>query len=166
MTQWSRWAKQPEVIGLRVLQPVSISISHLCCQTFERRQRGTVKTGGRIPSGVNSRYSAVRGHEPGHYPVPERMENNRLLDIKVQKGLMNRENQAADVTEIILCPQSLVSICPNVKQTRRCVCASRRSDYFGQVKRVMKGKENSPSWQSSGWLAVMCILGFAFITFY
>lgn len=62
---------------------------------------------------------------------------------------MNRENQAADVTEIILCPQSLVSICPNVKQTYHCVCASRRSDYFGQVKRVMKGKENSPSWQSS-----------------
>lgn len=90
MTQWSRWAKQPEVIGLRVLQPVSISISHLCCQTLEWRQRGT---GGRIPSRVDSGYSAVCGHEPGHYPVPERMENNRLSDIKVQKGLVNRETK-------------------------------------------------------------------------
>lgn len=166
MTQWSRWAKQPEVIGLRVLQPVSVSISHLCCQTFERRQRRTEKTAGRIPSRVDSRYSAVCGHEPGHYPVPERMENNRLLDIKVQQGLVNRENHAADVTEILLCPRSLVSICPNAKQTQCCVCGSRPFDYFGQVKRLMKGKENSPSWQSSLRLAVMCILGFAFITFY
>lgn len=90
MTQWSRWAKQPEVIGLRVLQPVSISISHLCCQTLERRQRGT---GGRVPSRVDSGYSAVRGHEPGHDPIPERMENNSLSDIKVQKGLVNPETK-------------------------------------------------------------------------
>lgn len=68
------------------------------------------------------------------------------------------------MTEIILCPWSLVSICSNVKQTRCHVRAS--SDYFGQVKRVMKGKENSPSWLRSVRLAVMCILGFAFITFY
>lgn len=44
------------------------------------------------------------------------------------------------------------------------MCAS--SDNFGQVKRIMKGKKNSPSWQRFVRLAVMCILGFAFITFY
>lgn len=147
MTQWSRWAKQPEVIGLRVLQPVSISISHLCCQTLEWRQRGTA---GRIPSRVDSGYSAVCGHESGHYPVPERMENNRLSDIKVQKRNREPWNHAADVTEIILCPWSLVYICSNVKQTRFHVCAS--SDYFGQVKRRKERKSVRLGSAPCAWL--------------
>lgn len=45
--------------------------------TRANARRGTGKTEGRVPSWVDSCDSSICGYKPGHYPIPENMENNR-----------------------------------------------------------------------------------------
>lgn len=92
ITQWSRWVKQPKALNLGVLQSVSIFMSHIyttrylgsslpCCFTTpELHTRGeTEKKEGRVPSRVDSCDSSICGYKPGHYPIPENMENKRPI---------------------------------------------------------------------------------------
>lgn len=104
------------------------------------KKRKLRKTEGRVPSRVDSCDSSICCHKPGHNPIPENMERKKK---KTQRPIKHRTHwkksacelwhRAADVTQMVLCPQSLVSICPNVKQIPCGLCVSVRSDYFRQV---------------------------------
>lgn len=112
---------------------------------------GVKAEGNRRENTFSGRLWLLRRLWPRTWPLSRPWEDGKHQTVRHQSPKRAREpwNQAANVTEIILCPWSLVSICSNVKQTCCHVCAS--SDYFGQVKRIMKGKESV--------LAALCTFG-------